>query len=488
MEYKYGLSDKIIAYLTLISGLVISAVAVWYSVAGLVSIFSAAAVSIIIMGVALEVSKLIATVWLKWNWQRAPRLIKTYLIIAITILMMITSMGIFGFLSKAHLDQNLVSGDVVDKVAILDEKIKTQRDNIEAARKALRQMDEAVDQTMARSTSEQGADKAANLRRAQQRERTNLQNDIARAQTEIAKLNEQRAPIAKELRAVEAEVGPIKYIAKLIYGDNPDANILEKAVTWVIIIIVLVFDPLAVVLLLASQYSFQWFRTQNQEQIPEDQKNSEVLVKEEISDNEESKPEPFVTKANEYWPFPTYEEITPKDEKVESIEDKKPLEDWNEMIAEAERAVEAEQQLEEESIIDQAADTEKAAMRLWKANNPEGSLKHQRLLLERGIIQHLPWEEYLKPQADFGDDEAALEAAKWAREQLEKSEDRGHYIGLDERPGDYIEKEPKKKDNQMDGEGRQAADNQDQRGIEGYQQNAEQNESTIWQRIKKGQS
>jgi len=169
MEYKYGLSDKIIAYLTLVSGLAISAVAVWYSVAGLVSIFAAAASSIIIMGVALEGSKLVATVWLKWNWNRAPRLIKIYLITAISILMLITSMGIFGYLSKAHLDQNLVGGDVVDKVAILDEKIKTQRDNIEASRKALKQMDEAVDQTMARSTSEQGADKAANLRRVRLR-------------------------------------------------------------------------------------------------------------------------------------------------------------------------------------------------------------------------------------------------------------------------------------------------------------------------------
>lgn len=505
MEYKYGLSDKIIAYLTLISGLVISAVAVWYSVAGLVSIFSAAAVSIIIMGVALEASKLVATVWLKWNWQRAPRLIKVYLITAIAILMLITSMGIFGFLSKAHLDQNLVSGDVVDKVAIIDEKIKTQRDNIEASRKALRQMDEAVDQTMSRSTSEQGADKAANLRRAQQRERTNLQNDIVKAQAEIAKLNEQRAPIAKELRAVEAEVGPIKYIAKLIYGDNPDANLLEKAVTWVIIIIVLVFDPLAVVLLLASQYSFQWFRKQEQEE----SQNTNTSVSEtedttsETTDKDEKESYPI---GSALWPFPRTEsadkdqqddfkfladdkDLYPEGKSWESEgkDEKNPIEDWNKMIAEAERAVEVEHTEEEESIIEQAADNEKAAMRIWKSENPEGSLKHQRLLLERGIIKQLPWEEYLKPQADFSDDEAALEAAKWAKEQLEKSEERGHYIGLDERPGDYVDADSKKKDNQMDGEGRQISNSPDQGRIEGYQQNAEQNESTIWQRIKKGQ-
>ena len=165
---KINTSDKLIAWLTLLSGLSISAVAVWYSVAGLVSIFAAAAIPIMIMGIALEVSKLVATVWLKFNWSIAPRLIKTYLIIAITILMLITSMGIFGFLSKAHLDQAVPTGDVADKVALIDEKIKTQKENIDAARKALKQMDESVDQVMARSTDEKGADKAAALRRGQQ--------------------------------------------------------------------------------------------------------------------------------------------------------------------------------------------------------------------------------------------------------------------------------------------------------------------------------
>lgn len=505
MEYKYTLSDKVIAYLTLISGLTISAVAVWYSVAGLVSIFAASAVSIIIMGAALEVSKLIATVWLKWNWRRAPKMIKIYLISAIAILMLITSMGIFGYLSKAHLDQNLVSGDVIDKISLIDEKIKTQKDNIEAARKALRQMDEAVDQTMSRSNDEKGADKAAALRRSQQRERSNLQNDIAKSQAEIAKLNEERAPIAKEVRKVEAEVGPIKYIAKLIYGDNPDANILEKAVTWVIIIIVLVFDPLAVVLLLASQYSFQWFRDQKiEEQAPKEESKEEP--KEEPQDETQDKS--FYPTPSALWPFPVasnekveddfkfladdkdlYPEGKTWEEKEESkFDEKKPLDEWNEMIAEAEKAVNDEHAAEEESIIEEAAENEKSAMRLWKAEDPNNSVKHQRNLFEKGIIDKLPWENYLRPQADFSDDEAAEEAAKWAQEQLEKkNEERGHYIGLDERPGDYIaESESKKKDNEMDGERGQTTSNQDQGRIEGYVQNAEQGADTIWNRIKKG--
>jgi hypothetical protein len=177
--------------------------------------------------------------------------------------MLLTSMGVFGFLSKAHLDQAVPSGDVAAKVQIFDDKIRTQQDNIKAARAALTQMDAAVDQTMSRSTTEQGADKAANLRRSQARERTALQNDISKAQTEISKLQEQRAPIASEMRKVEAEVGPIKYIAALIYGDNPEANLLEKAVRWVIILIVIVFDPLALTLLLAATKTFEWERGVN---------------------------------------------------------------------------------------------------------------------------------------------------------------------------------------------------------------------------------
>lgn len=256
----------LMAYLTLISGLLISAVAIFYSVAGLISIFSAAPIAIIIMGTVLEVSKLVATVWIKQNWETAPRFLKAYLLSAVVVLMFITSMGIFGFLSKAHSDQTLVSGDVQSKIAVYDEKIKISKDNIDANRKALKQMDEAVDQVMARSSNEQGADKAVQIRRSQTNERNRLLKEIDSEQKKITALNEERAPIAAEVRKVEAEVGPIKYIANFIYGDNTDANVLEKAVTWVIILIVIVFDPLAVMLLLASQYSFVMLKRKTEEE------------------------------------------------------------------------------------------------------------------------------------------------------------------------------------------------------------------------------
>jgi len=258
------INERFIAYLTLLMGLAISGVAVYYSVIGLTAIFAAAALPVIIMGTTLEISKLVATLWLKQNWSKAPFLIKTYLVLAIAILMFITSMGIFGFLSAAHLDQTTPTGDVAARIELIDIKIQAQKDNIDASQKVLVQMDRAVDEVLARSKTEQGARNAANLRKQQAKERSQLTDDISKAQKEIAGLNEERSLVAKELRAVEAKVGPIKYIAAMIYGQDPDANLLEKAVTWVIVILVVVFDPLAVVLLLASQVSFQNFRERKQ--------------------------------------------------------------------------------------------------------------------------------------------------------------------------------------------------------------------------------
>jgi hypothetical protein len=257
---KPTFNDKLIAYLVLLSGLAISGVAEYYSIMGLMAIYPAAIIPIVIMGVVLGVGKISGTVWLKQNWEWSPFFLKAYVLPAIVVLMLITSLGVFGFLSKAHSDQSLVSGDVQSKIAVYDTKIQTAKENIDANRKALKQMDEAVDQVMGRSSDEKGADKAVGIRRAQQKERVRLQSEIATEQKTIAALNEERAPIAAEVRKVDAEVGPIKYIAHLLYGENPDANILEKAVIWVTVLIVIVLDPLAVVLLLASQYSFQRFR------------------------------------------------------------------------------------------------------------------------------------------------------------------------------------------------------------------------------------
>jgi len=244
-------------YLLFAVALGLSAVAAYYAVAGLVAIFAAAAIPIMIMGSLLEASKLVVASWLYRNWVEIPKLFKAYFLTALITLMLLTSMGIFGFLSKAHLDQAIPTGDVSAKLALIDEKIKTEKENINASRKELTQLDAQVDQTLARTTEASGADKSIAIRRAQQKDRTRILNEIGTAQAKISKLNEERAPIAAEVRKVEAEVGPIKYIAALIYGDNPETDVLEKAVRWVIIMIVLVFDPLAVLMLVAANWNLK---------------------------------------------------------------------------------------------------------------------------------------------------------------------------------------------------------------------------------------
>lgn len=245
---------------TLFVALCISAIAAWYSVIGLTAIFAGAVIPIIIMGSILEIAKITTTVWLHTYWDRASYAIRTYLTVAVIALACLTSMGIFGLLSKAHLEQGVVSGEVQSNVSLLDEKIKIQRENIETARKALAQMDAQVDQRLARGDSENSAERAVAIRRQQAGERSRLLKEIADAQKEIGRINEERAPIASQLRKVEAEVGPIKYIAALVYGDNPDNTTLEKAVRWVTILIVAVFDPLAIVLILAANNSLKWER------------------------------------------------------------------------------------------------------------------------------------------------------------------------------------------------------------------------------------
>ena len=266
---KPTLNEKFLAYLALFSGLFLSLVAEYYSILGLTAIFAAAVIPVVIMGIALGLGKVTATLWLKQNWSIAPWSMRIYLFTAIIVLMLVTSMGIFGFLSKAHSDQSLVSGDVQAKIAVYDEKIKTERENIDANRKALKQLDESVDQVMGRSSDEKGAEKAVAIRKTQQKERGRLAQDITEAQKRITVLNEERAPIAAEVRKVEAEVGPIKYIAAFVYGETSE-GILERAVTWVIITLIVVFDPMAVILLLASQISFQRFREQEEEQAVKD--------------------------------------------------------------------------------------------------------------------------------------------------------------------------------------------------------------------------
>ena len=241
----------ITAYLTFLAALLLSGIAAYYSVIGLAAIFVGAFWPVVFMGSSLEFAKLITTSWVYRNWDVCPRALKYYLTTAVVILMLITSMGIFGYLSKSHLEQSTQIGPIADKVALYDEKIKTLKENLDANRKTLKQLDEAVDQVMARSESERSAERAIQIRRSQQKERSQIVEDIGKTQKEISKLTDEKAPLANELRKAESDFGPIKYVAELIYG-NSDRDIIDKAVRLVIILIMLVFDPLAVLLLIAG--------------------------------------------------------------------------------------------------------------------------------------------------------------------------------------------------------------------------------------------
>lgn len=266
------------ATLTLLVALSLSGIAAWYSILGLTAIFAGAVIPIIIMGSSLELAKVVTTVWLHRYWNKCGWQLKLYLVPAVVILAFITSMGVFGFLAKAHSDQTLISGDTTAQIAIYDEKIQVARENINANRIALQQLDEQVNQMLSRTDDAGGANRAVQIRRQQAAERERLLAEISQNQDIINQLNEQAAPIRAKFRKVEAEVGPIKYIAAMIYGDNPNANLLEKAVRWVIIIIVLVFDPLALTLVIASQKSYEWLN--------EDLRNKKRQEKEEQDSKE----------------------------------------------------------------------------------------------------------------------------------------------------------------------------------------------------------
>src|SRR6056300_422981 len=368
--------------ITFLTALTISGVAIYYSVAGLAAIFAAAVIPIIVMGVSLEVGKLVTAVWLHRNWTRAVWWLRSYLSLAVLVLMFITSMGIFGFLSKAHIEQTSLSQEQVALIETLDDKETRSQAKIDRWRGELDRLlkgedvrvdslitseQDNLDKIYVRIKSEKDAFRAdakfeieqQQLRIEQAQERRDAEiaaaekkfegtlggtkayedavkkakdNELSvasRAQSEILKINtkldedlakidakyatdiasinkrindlrnqannktqdiegritelegfieteqktidevnEEKFGYEKEYRKLEAEVGPIKYIAEFIYGEQADTNLLEAAVRWVIIIIIFVFDPLAVLLLIASQYTFNWNRESRGGKLP----------------------------------------------------------------------------------------------------------------------------------------------------------------------------------------------------------------------------
>ena len=241
--------------LTFLSAIAISLIAAGYSILGLATLFAGAAVPIIAMGSALEIGKLVAASWLYHNWRSdIPRLLKGYLFTAIIILIFITSVGIFGFLSKAHLYQVKPTAGNQEQILLIDKKIKQEEMIIERAERTLNQLDKALDVYIDKEYVSRGLKE----RKKQKEERDLLNKSIDEAMEKIAELNNAKSSITIEQLKLEADVGPLKYVAELIYGDNAKDH-FDSAVRIIILILIFVFDPLAVLLLIAANISLrQW--------------------------------------------------------------------------------------------------------------------------------------------------------------------------------------------------------------------------------------
>ena len=567
-KYTEG-NTMLLGILTLITALSISAVAIYYSVAGLVAIFAAAAVPIMIMGGVLEVGKLVTAVWLHRYWQRATWWLRSYLAFAVFVLMLITSMGIFGFLSKAHIEQTSAGEESVAQIERIDDeitryitmvgraenkirelesstfnndaqiqaqidkeqaRIDTAYDRIQPAineqnaiianvtqlyqdeldkidselatlqgyvdnneiAKAQQMIGASADGIFGKKTAEKigdwkkekQAERAEWLQKIQEtansptvvaardeikRLRTVAEDNIAQsnqlinrlrsklgtddvnldelldeqfarvrtANTEIETLTDQKFELESEYRKLEAEVGPIKYIAEFVYGEQADRNMLEEAVRWVIITIIFVFDPLAVLLLIASQYTFEWNRKRKPEIEQEDWQDYERMRADMIMANQghnvkpaqQKKPEDsqpatdlrnqasdleaeakrLLAEAETLDPVTTDDNTDGSNEQVEPNEI--PLDEtskypdtnnaffYGNEIEESKkkdlrlRAQQSQAEKQRREYLDALeADASIAERkRQWKLDNPDENLKSWKTLYIQGRIDKLPW-------------------------------------------------------------------------------------------------
>ena len=538
-----------LSLLILVTALCLSGVAAFYSIVGLTAIFAAAVIPIIIMGGILEIAKLVVTVWLHEYWPQVKRSMKIYLTTAVVVLMFITSMGIFGFLSKAHIEQTAKSNESVAEVQQIetelarlqasidrsedkiqkaqtvgtgaDQNIQSQIDreqarintaydrvqpaidttnqqmdrNIALYTGQIEEVDRKLDELATLSdintndedavkrlqalvgTRPDGAygggtaravtayknnlesqkseaftkieelkqDAQEEIRRLRSRAEqeiddsnrliTRLRNQLGQdtgadietiiaeenakiksADAEIDTLTEQKYKLEAEYRALEAEVGPVKFIAEMIYGEA-DKNLLEEAVRWVIILIVVVFDPLAVMMLLAATESIGWTRNEKQarqttisdnEPDPEHELDPHGTAVEDVREESPGEspgdqnpaagardPDPeAATRATEddyiaqeiVYPIP--EEFDPKELEDEQIQ---------EVVETTQEEIDPKTQdsivvVEEETIDNKYINAEKIAKKVWKTQNPNDTLKRQESMLEKGYIDKLPWE------------------------------------------------------------------------------------------------
>jgi len=237
-------------YLVLAVALILSSVAAYYSIVGLAAIFSGAFFSIVLMGSALELGKLVAASWLYRNWGEAPKLIKYYLTVAVVILMFITSMGIFGYLSKAHLETSAtMTSDISSELQTLSDTIESKTNTKVLVEKQIQN----IDNTLVKYIELGSVTKGLQEKRKLDGERRELEQERKAVEKELVELKSKKNKLESEVRKIEVEVGPLKYIAELVYGSDAESH-FDSAVRLVIIILILVFDPLAVILLIAANF------------------------------------------------------------------------------------------------------------------------------------------------------------------------------------------------------------------------------------------
>lgn len=280
-----------VGLLTLFTALAMASVAAWFAIAGIMAVFSGAPIAALVMGCVVELGKVVGVSWLYRNKDAATK-IKYLLLPLVVIAMLLTSMGIFGFLSKAHLQQGAPVGNNVAKIEQVDQRIKREQYTITDAETMMGQLDQTVN-SLVKNDRISGPNGARVVREAQKQQRAELKATIDAAQANVAKLEDEKFELSQTVREMELEVGPVKYIAELIYKDA-ETN-LENAVRWVIIAFIFVFDPMAIALLMAANYTLATARKEPKiEDEPEDESDEQVI--------EEDEPAPRITSVEQLTP------------------------------------------------------------------------------------------------------------------------------------------------------------------------------------------
>ena len=273
--------------LTLLVALAISTVAAYYSIVGLMAIFAGAKFAIAIMGIVLEIGKLVVASWTFQNWKTSPLSLRFYFIISVIVLMFITSLGIFGFLSRAHIEQSSPTTLLEERVERVDLKIEQKQTQIDRYQGRLNTLDQALQRYIELGAISKGLRKIGEM----DNETALLKTKIEGLEGEIDSLSDEKYEFRNQLNLAMVEVGPIRYVASMIY-DEVNETQLEEAVRWIIILLIFVFDPLPVMLVIAANISLRDYRKERKMAtktvtVMPDLSDKEVIDKENVAEYSE---------------------------------------------------------------------------------------------------------------------------------------------------------------------------------------------------------